>query len=831
MSRIHTARKILKVAFGNVPTDASYTYTDLTPWLRDQSYNVKRGRQNELQKFDAGTASFFLKNNDRRFEPEYVGGAYYPNIDLEKPLQYSYEYPWLPGALTDGPFEYGTDGWTAANASVLWVPNSGWLYLGADALQLTSTVAGAVQALSQPVPCNGSEPWYGSIRVKPTAGESVQVQLVWYSDLAGTIPISTTSGTLTALSAGLWSRLEVAVTNSPSNARSVRLAVNWTTAAINDTLLLSHAVLDQVTWSTVEDVQFTGYTDSWMPTWNLGDNYVEVQASDAFKILGMKEINNRGFADTVKSQGWSYYWPLDDPVNSGTVLDKGASGAHYDIPINGSAVLGIDGPLIADPGSAMDLYGGVVGSGPTQYGTGWLNLGDAAAYVSGYYWSFSCWFRMSSNSDRLIQQGPNGDPRTYGASGQQNFWNLYTNSSSYYNGGFQWSGLDANGTSLCFNTNWGWQDNNWHFLTIRINNNSRDVYIFVDGNIVPCTNIAGGVIQSDGHWQASAPMSYSQTRFLLAGANDGPSFAGQLAHVMVSPPSSSGTVGSLNQHQALYNIGASYWPWETFTVRMNHVLDIDGWPAGLRNFDTVSTYAAWQIASIASTKTLDYLQQLEQSDGGWLHMDRNGAIRYIAARNLQKAPYSNVQWVVSQRGGETDAPTGKVAIAFSEVKPSYDDSILYNEAITSRQIDAGTDGPPYLAQDLASQGKYFKRSAPDQTGLLTAFDQDVISRGQWEMAYYSNPHLYFTSLTFTVYDDASWYMASKAKIGDRVAVLVYPFGGGAAIRKEVIIQGIQFTGQRQEEKVTYQLGMAPPTVLLLNDPVFGKLDSGNRMGY
>lgn len=62
---------ILEVAFTTAPLASSPTWTDVTAFLTD--VQIRRGRQRELDTFDAGTASFTLDNQDRRFDSTYTG--------------------------------------------------------------------------------------------------------------------------------------------------------------------------------------------------------------------------------------------------------------------------------------------------------------------------------------------------------------------------------------------------------------------------------------------------------------------------------------------------------------------------------------------------------------------------------------------------------------------------------------------------------------------------------------------------------------------------------------------------------------------------------------
>ena len=59
--------------------------TDPPVWVnlgsdRVRDFSVTRGRESELQDFDAGTATITLSNRDRAFDPTYSSSPYYPNV-------------------------------------------------------------------------------------------------------------------------------------------------------------------------------------------------------------------------------------------------------------------------------------------------------------------------------------------------------------------------------------------------------------------------------------------------------------------------------------------------------------------------------------------------------------------------------------------------------------------------------------------------------------------------------------------------------------------------------------------------------------------------------
>lgn len=63
----------------NQPTNASRVWTNITPYVRQLSYQ-RGGRSHELRRTDAGTLTMLLDNRDGRFDPTNTASPYYPNL-------------------------------------------------------------------------------------------------------------------------------------------------------------------------------------------------------------------------------------------------------------------------------------------------------------------------------------------------------------------------------------------------------------------------------------------------------------------------------------------------------------------------------------------------------------------------------------------------------------------------------------------------------------------------------------------------------------------------------------------------------------------------------
>lgn len=248
-------------------------------------------------------------------------------------------------------------------------------------------------------------------------------------------------------------------------------------------------------------------------------------------------------------------------------------------------------------------------------------------------------------------------------------------------------------------------------------------------------------------------------------------------------------------------------PEETTGARIERALSDTGvsWDPDGRVIDTgQATVGA--IAIDAGTNALGYLQQVSQSEPGELFIGRAGSVIF---RDRAAAP-SAASIVILGEGG----------VPFKNVEVVYGTEDLYNEVTTSR-IGGGTA----IALNELSANTYGIRSLQD-TGLLLSSDEQLVERASVLLNWYSEPEYRFDNLEVELHKRTPEQQAEilGLELGDFVRVIFTPNNIGPSIDRVVEIIKIQHTITTTEHFATIGFEAAVGIGLVLDDPLFGKLD-------
>lgn len=251
--------------------------------------------------------------------------------------------------------------------------------------------------------------------------------------------------------------------------------------------------------------------------------------------------------------------------------------------------------------------------------------------------------------------------------------------------------------------------------------------------------------------------------------------------------------------------------------RVNAILSDPGvdWPTDKRDIDTGATEVGADTID-AGENALTYLQLVEQSEPGRLFMGKDGDIVF---RDRTVAPTSTDTPLLADDG------TG---INFQIVSVEYGSELLFNEININSVITGGTA----TAIDTDSQTNYGIITL-NREGLLINNDSVAQQFAEFYANKYSEPEFRFRQVD-VVLDELS--AENKATIldlelGDVVQIKFTPGEVGDPIDRFAEIIQIDNNILPTRHVVRFGFATLDNAGLVLNDAVFGKLDSGNALAF
>ena len=258
---------------------------------------------------------------------------------------------------------------------------------------------------------------------------------------------------------------------------------------------------------------------------------------------------------------------------------------------------------------------------------------------------------------------------------------------------------------------------------------------------------------------------------------------------------------------------------ETSGERLETILDLPEvalFPGALRNVATGTVNlghdAAFTIPQ--GTNALQYAQQINQTaEFGRLFMDRTGVFTF---QERIGTTLSGPVLEFDDQGAQTP---------YNDLEIEFDASHVVNRAaITSLDGDTGTD------DDAASQTEYFIQTRAITSSLL--HDQGELDAAATYLLV-PNPQPRFTSVAtnFALLSSLQRDAVALVDIGDTIAIEKDVLGFGP-LTEELAVEGIDAVINFAQGH-TVRFYTSPTTVvfaLILDDPVYGVLDSANVLG-
>ena len=246
-------------------------------------------------------------------------------------------------------------------------------------------------------------------------------------------------------------------------------------------------------------------------------------------------------------------------------------------------------------------------------------------------------------------------------------------------------------------------------------------------------------------------------------------------------------------------------------TRINAILDLTEINyQGARSIDTgSSTLGAYAIDQ--DTVCLNYLQQVNTSEQGYLFMSANGTLTFKGRSS-----------VLNPVAGATFNTDG-TGLPYQTLVNQYGDELLYNYIIT--QSPAGAVQTTSSANSIA----LYQAQQYGLTNLLNSTTTEVAGLGNYLLGKYQNPVLRFTGLStqLTALSEANQNIALTLDLtGICTVVKNFVAGTPATETQTLIVSGVSHNITPGSHIISYSFESTDGNqYLTLNDAIFGTLDN------
>jgi hypothetical protein len=250
---------------------------------------------------------------------------------------------------------------------------------------------------------------------------------------------------------------------------------------------------------------------------------------------------------------------------------------------------------------------------------------------------------------------------------------------------------------------------------------------------------------------------------------------------------------------------------QTTGARINTILDLTEINyQGARSIDTgSSTLGAFAIDQ--DTVCLNYLQQVNTSEQGYLFMSSNGTLTFKGRSS-----------VLNPVAGATFNTDG-TGLPYQTLINQYGDELLYNYVIT--QSPAGAVQTTSSATSIA----LYQAQQYALTNLLNSTTTEVAGLGNYLLGKYQNPVLRFTGLStqLTALSTANQNIALTLDLTSICTVIKnFVVGTPATETQTLIVSGVSHNITPGSHIISYTFESTDGNqYLTLNDTIFGTLDN------
>jgi hypothetical protein len=280
-----------------------------------------------------------------------------------------------------------------------------------------------------------------------------------------------------------------------------------------------------------------------------------------------------------------------------------------------------------------------------------------------------------------------------------------------------------------------------------------------------------------------------------------------------------GTVAAFHPAGAAVTTLAVSFAQELSGTRIRNVLDMLGVLAADR--DIAAGVSLISVSDdLAGTNMLEHLQLIAEAENGRLFVSKSGLITF-----------HDRHWV--HQNERSDRATLSDTGAPGTLPYLLDGPVSHDEQLIANVVRVTPDsGNTQSATDQTSIDENFERTLEKQWPL--ALDTDAEGAADWMLNQLKDTRLRIPQVTLDGRSNAAvmWPLLLGMEIGQRYGFRYTPRGGGTAITRSVIVEGIQHDVTPSTHKVRLQLAPADITAYWrLGVAGYSELGSTTRLTY